>query len=579
MNKHIDILVQFAQGGFDTVYNRYNKLEGNDLRNHISKLTKTDPDGVMLENGTDGCAVYIWRAIMQSRSNDCYYSVIYIPNDIKIEGGKIKSIIDQVRMAMGSCKEDLNKNILDQLCSESYEEDLPKIFPISTNATASAYRIYGPKCGYSLEELLEKRMQKSYQEFKYIHFIGEENAATLNVDNWVNLTNSPLKSFIKIEPLHTSKSGFIPYKENKPFASPLYMFEGDSLNICWKKEGYKDVCKSATVAKGQHEAFIQEPKEHEIERIFTINDFQISFEGCDNVVYGKKHQSLNYSLRVNNKELTKEEKIFIQESKLDSIPIFLTVNIDKDCDYEYETFNQSMDLRGKPKFNIYVKKKIYKYDFVVEAPSGDSICEFSIEDTKKLNSSPLPGYKAKMDIRTSDYQTNHLTYNVLSRKIWCLLLAVAFLLGLISQPYIARSHKFIKGKWHAYQDDRNLTKACKYLCRETYKEDKMNKVGDKVLLGMYTHLETYNIEKALGVFSKLNNKLDNDKEKFAEAIELKSALDKCKEMNIRITTPKKGNGPFAFLKRLFSSDKIDRKEYIEKLNKEVSKQQPANDNK
>ena len=355
------------------------------------------------------------------RGGDNVCAWINVPCNLNISGQELEAVVEAVR-------KELMKNMRDdyalkELFSKQYDTDSVKRPMFESSGDKVAYRLYGQGTDYSLDELLDKINQPYYQDYKCVYFIDADSSARIKVGD--NLSDRKLLSQFRIGALRANGDGFEPYFQGMPFTNPVYVTEGERIEIIWKKEGYADIEHSHVIESNKTE--LDSPEFKEYERIIFYDGFTIQDK--------KRKQVPEYRLYINGTELQKGNKTQVSESKVRECKVKVIAE-------GYEEFDNSMDLSGQ--CTITLEKKYYLYRFVVSAKHKD--ISFDYKSDMPLKHSPLKGYVLTCT-KLSVEGENRLEYSPYDKKFRrtaliaaVIVLCVGIFIG-VSMPDMSSSKK------------------------------------------------------------------------------------------------------------------------------------------
>lgn len=346
---------------------------------------------IMLSRTAGSCLLSVIIPI-SGRGGDNLCAWINVPDNIRISGPELESVVESVR-------KELMKNMRDDealkgLFSKEYDTEPLRKPLFESSGDRVAYRLYGWHQDFSLEELLGKMNQPYYHGYKCVYFIDAGSSARIKVGD--DLSNRELLPQIRIGPLQANGDGFEPYIHGAPFTTPIYVTKGDEITIVWKKKGYADIKHSHVIESNKTE--LDYPEFSEYERIIFYDGFTIQDEE------GK--QVPEYRLYINGTELLKGDKIQVSESKVHESNVKVIAEGYEECD-------ESKDLSRQCRISL--RKKYYIYKLVVPAEHKD--IEIDYKSDRPLKQSPLKGYALTRKMLSTDHP-NRLKYSPYDKKFW-----------------------------------------------------------------------------------------------------------------------------------------------------------------
>lgn len=170
-----------------------------DLRNGVGYLNQFDYKSyddyvTFLLFKEDGWFVVVAKTIA-GRGGDYMSAWIYIPNDINIEDGKIKSIYDIVVDIIQNGK--MDSEYIKETFYQPYPEREKTTNEISSQSDKFAYIYYG-NTGKSLGEILNAGYQNKYSKYKTIFLLEENGPISIKKvyeDKFDDLTKEKLESY------------------------------------------------------------------------------------------------------------------------------------------------------------------------------------------------------------------------------------------------------------------------------------------------------------------------------------------------------------------------------------------------
>ena len=179
------------------------------------------------------------------REHEYRASWIYFPAAINLTAADIKTILSNVECQISSSNYDTV--LLDKLAERySYEgtNSYPR-FIIPEGQKGFAIRYVGGS-NPSLYDIFDNICQKEYCKYKWIVLLPKEGTELVSGSNIADITGCRFSMSTIINPA-CDHNGFIPYINNCEFSTPIRLFDGETINVIWKKPGYKDI--SVVVSK------------------------------------------------------------------------------------------------------------------------------------------------------------------------------------------------------------------------------------------------------------------------------------------------------------------------------------------
>lgn len=179
------------------------------------------------------------------REHEYRASWIYLPVAINLKASDIKSILAEVESQITTSDYDESKlNDLAQRYSFEGTTSYPH-FIIPSDQKGYAIRYVGGE-NPNLYDIFDNIYQKEYCKYNWIVLLPEIGTELVPESNITNITGCKFSTSVIISPDCDSK-GFTPYINNRPFSTPVRLFEGEVVTVLWKKPGYLDI--SSTVSK------------------------------------------------------------------------------------------------------------------------------------------------------------------------------------------------------------------------------------------------------------------------------------------------------------------------------------------
>lgn len=413
-NNVLGIKIVRNHAGFTTLFecNSNSILNENieDIRDLLLVVNNLDKNNVvlMLSCLDQGHLLTMATLLGGVRGDESISAWIFIPNHIKITGKQIVEVVDATRRELLATQRNDEKLI--ELFSRKYEASPAKFLTSKYTSDKIAFRNYGIGTQYSLGELLNDRCQKYYKDYKRIFLI--EKSSALSCRHGEDLTNQPVIAAIVAEP-PVSVNSFMPYVDNKPFTDKVCVMEGETIEIEWRRDGYKSIT-TTTIVKRDSASGYTLPKENQFIKVLPYNTI------C---VFNEENRPIEkYLLSVGKMPVGEGEDIEICESLLKSAEVKIVAE-------GYKTINENVDLSQPVKLSM--KKQVYTYEFYIPGRQSNSYIRVEINDLKDKYSSPIKGYKLK-SAPADRNKVNYLVFQPFNRKFWIvcgITLLVVLLLG------------------------------------------------------------------------------------------------------------------------------------------------------
>lgn len=413
-----------------------------DVRDLLKYVTGGDEDNKSVgffsfcENG---CLLTIVKAVV-GRLNDHVEAWIFIPNNTIISGEELLQVAGKVKKAISSSR--INESIIKEIVSKEYNDKKHVfVFKPSNPDGIIGYRRVG--CN-PLTEILDKRYQPYYTNYKYILLLDDFNITEVNdtviihddvilsstkqssVDNIVDmLSPSSLQNDrIKVDILEEYKKTIVDLT-SKPLIKICYLIPPESDNVGKVFGDEARICRMSDDGRrfAEFNKVIPVEEKETIKLCAYRKDFEpIPFEisvteeeqiciipkEIDNVwkkkitysmfcVKGSDDKSLSEykpTIKINNKQLTMREPLYLREN--DSERCQISVSLKKSSNYEeYSKEKSLIRINEQDKMCIVLNRKINHVEFDVEINEGQDAL-LTIESRSDIDryQSPLLGYKS-----------------------------------------------------------------------------------------------------------------------------------------------------------------------------------------
>lgn len=494
----LDPLTSFDESEKSVVFLKFLGLQG-----YLICLIISRPEGS--GRPYDGCAAWI-----------------HVPANVILEGRDALGLIENVKHAINK-KYGIDYLMLEEIFNREYQEcKSPSVKFIASNGKNSGVIYYGNGTLNSLDSLLGNNIaQLEYNNYKAIFL----------VNNGDNIKVSCEKIQIKIHAecvvdAPSASNGFYPYFENRElFEGFISVPFGMSLSVIWKKEGYRDIRKSALIQKS-FSSNEQSPFS------FNISDVRLIVRREWFVVSGPSE----YKIYLKNELLESELYISIEDLKY-RIPV--TVSATGFEDYKEEIY-LSEETKRIP---ISLKKLIYQYNFSIPIYDGKNKLEdseFVVKSRQLLKQCPVDGYRLsdpslRLEPRPNKVYTlekgieRGLVRNFIYGFITCLICVSLYIGWTILSPHIWT--KSDDGTSVSMNDSLNRVISRKLTKQSTEIETKYAALYLKTnLIWTKDYMEEFNCMK--GLFEALNNyeidKLETLSKTFGDKSVLKKIVNNLK---------------------------------------------------
>lgn len=328
MEKRIGIYTQLVYNGSEPHCDGNcllkDKVEDLRDRSYNQKIKNVGYDPfLLLTLYPEGFMVTVMKFSGEGRVNDYAAGWIFVPNNLKISGTKLKRIVDQVE-GMLSDKFDVPK--IQEITGVSYQtkdkDSVPSYKPSS--GSRDAVRYYGSQSQPSLEVILNDPFQKKYAEYRSVILL--DSSTSMKYDEAEDLTNRPIKKSAILSFNLEDAKGFTPYIENQEVTKPYSCHVGDPIHVVWKKDGYVDIPKDETIESPDQLA--TSPNMDEIKRKIPLNTIHVYGYDREN----NFEEIKNFTVKYKEKEYHQNETIEVPESEYMSAKIIIKAD-----DYEKKT--------------------------------------------------------------------------------------------------------------------------------------------------------------------------------------------------------------------------------------------------
>ena len=208
--------------------------------------------------------------------------------------------------------------------------------------------------------------------------------------------------------------GFTPYINDEPFDKPMQLAEGETVNVEWRKDGYRIIQKSFVAGESAEAAQISAK---EYERFVDPTVIALYDKATKEPVTGAR-------IHIQGK-LMQRSGVYIPEYQFDKAEIFID-----HTDYESVRL-QNQNLNNS--ISVFLETKMFAYNFRIKLKNGEDL-DFRVPSKVIMMESPLNGYKSANGTRPMLDTTNRLVYkpldNIAVKRIVALSL-IALFVGLL----------------------------------------------------------------------------------------------------------------------------------------------------
>lgn len=511
----LGIVITETFGGYKETYSKNKSSEWSPLVDDMRTYTpsSTSMRLIFLRFIASGTLVGIIRKI-EERGDDNNAAWIFVPSDIAVPGQELVSVIDAVDAELKAPVADYQK--IAGYFDKEYPESPVVGRSVSMNASELAIRYYESASPFvwSLKDILDSKYiyQPEYHNFKYIFLLNSKEMQNRLQGAAVIAEKPRLSESVRVEPFETI-DGFMPYVNGVPFNKPILAFSGETIQVEWRKTGYKDVTKSFVVGAQKETAYI------------TQSEY-LKFVDPDTIVIfdrSTRQQVRNARVHIQGR--------LLQETGL-YIPEFQYNRADISIDHtEYESVRlQGQDLSKT--ISVSLEARMLSYKFRMQLKDGSN-CDIVIQSSVPVKECPIKGYELASGNRPHPEFVNRLTYkkggNGSGKSIitWLIILIIGLLAGAGIMFALGKTTSLFEAKRvvpveylptnnsnNAGDADRQLNAAIEYLEEnDVWEKSAMEK--HLPLKGLWDALNTYDFEKVLNEYADLR-----ESGKFGELIDL-----------------------------------------------------------
>lgn len=335
------------------------------------------------------------------RPGDFICAWIYVPASINIAGRELVELINAIKFELRGNKCDEAK--LTQLFSKSYEIAPAAKIVSKCSGNKNAYRYYGQGVAYTLSELLNDMCQSYYKDYKSIFLLDKTDG--LVCSSCDDLSAKNVYSMIVVKSPGTIDS-FVPYIAGEPFTGQKYAIEGDTIDIEWRKSGYRSIHTITSVTKDMQ---YSRPTPNQYVRVIPFGSIQVVDEISRPI--------REYQIYVANREVKPGNPFEVSESTINNVPVEIIVD-------GYKPFSQNIDLTQAVR--VKMVKETYSYEYMLPLKHDGDYCPIKISGKKKETGSPVKGYV--LETKFSPNHPNYLRFEPLNRRFWIVCAVVALIL-------------------------------------------------------------------------------------------------------------------------------------------------------
>jgi ribosomal protein S16 len=511
----LGVVITETFGGYKEIFSRNKSSEWSSLVDDMRTYTPSSSSMrlIFLRFIPSGTLVGIVRKI-EERGDDNNAAWIFVPSNIAVSGHELVNVIDSIDAELKAPVADYQK--IAGYFDKEYPESPVVGRSVSLNASELAVRYYESASPFvwSLKDILDSKYiyQPEYHNFKYVFLLNSKEMQNRLQGAAVIAEKPRLSESVRVEPFETI-DGFMPYVNGVPFNKPILAFSGETIQVEWRKTGYKDVTKSFVVGAQKETAYI------------TQSEY-LKFVDPDTIVIfdrSTRQQVRNARVHIQGR--------LLQETGL-YIPEFQYNRADISIDHtEYESVRlQGQDLSKT--ISVSLEARMLSYKFRMQLKDGSN-CDIVIQSSVPVKECPIKGYELASGNRPHPEFVNRLTYkkggNGSGKSIitWLIILIIGLLAGAGIMFAIGKTTSLFEAKRvvpveylptnnsnNAGDADRQLNAAIEYLEEnDVWEKSAMEK--HLPLKGLWDALNTYDFEKVLNEYADLR-----ESGKFGELIDL-----------------------------------------------------------
>lgn len=468
-----------------------------DIRKDLENIDNLDgSSAVLMLTSVDTGHILTVASLIEGRITDCISAWIYVPASINIAGKELVEIVDAVKKEI--LANERNDERLTQLLSKTYESAPASRITTKSNGEKCAFRYYGQGAKYTLSELLKDMCQSYYKSYKSVFLL--DNSSKLKCLQGDNLSDQKVYSMVVVKSPGNIDS-FVPYIGERHFVGQIYVIEGGTIDIEWRRDGYMPIHTKSTIAPG---AKYSVPTPNQYVRVLNYNYIKVVDEWSQRVT--------DYDLYVAKQRISKNEDIRISEATLNNVWVEIHAE-------GFEPISGYLNLTQPVQLKLV--KETYAYEFLLPLKNEEGYYPIKISGNRKMKNSPVKGYVTENGNVTRN-DKNYLRFKPFTRKFWitCLICSIIVLLLGICGGYALND--FIGGKADN-QEVSKLTKENADLKSRIKEFEKRNYTYTPK--GATDNNETYSIEAAISYLDTNNKWNRTEMEKFDDLKGLWDALN------------------------------------------------------
>lgn len=357
---------------------------------------------ILLTNQKEGSIITLATWLAGIRGDESISAWIYVPNNIKITGEELASIIEATKAELTSTQR--NDHKLTELFSRRYDVD-PVARPVYVSfGKENAYRYYGHEI--SLSYILDNLYQPYYKDFKQVFLL--DYRANLRVAHGTDLTSKKVYARCILMPPAPVEEYFA-YVGNERIVRERYYTEGEVITVSWKRVGFKTIDVKFMAAQRM---ICPSPDRAEMKMSCTYDSIVVKSESGAPVE--------NYRLAINNIMILPETQAHIHLDHIAKTKIDVKAN-------GYEDYSAEHDLTTG-RITVFLKKGVITYRFLFPTKNSHLRTEYKSETV--LTKSPFKGYIAVRPLNPNiDNVLKFKAFNTTKKLIISGLFLVVLVLG------------------------------------------------------------------------------------------------------------------------------------------------------
>ncbi|MBO4815069.1 MAG: hypothetical protein J5523_08960 [Muribaculaceae bacterium] len=325
----------------------------------------------MLTFDTGGCYLCSLKA-SSGRVGDHVATWFYLPREADLPASQLKKLIEVVDgevMTGGLINE---QRLNDVFLREFPNRPVSPVYANSNPSAGYAVRYYGRGTDFSLDDLLGHDIyQPEYTKYKAVFLV--DKGSGLFCRGADDITMHQLARTITVLPPKGDTFGFTPFVGNQPFVGPMLAYQGATLQLVWRRQGFKDVVKPVTLKSDPQ--YLPDLQENELRCIVPYAHFSVVDDTGRNVP--------NPTITIYGKPLSPASPTDVPFAELKR---GVRAKVSKEGYAE-----AVVDYQGKP-LVVELEKLTQRYEFIF--PDGDKV---TLSGNRSFTESPFKGYTANHD--------------------------------------------------------------------------------------------------------------------------------------------------------------------------------------